>query len=90
MIIIALLNAFFGDCNAIIKALNIPNIPDSVVNVIKQVTDYIYSGRCLINYFIDGNLINVSVVIFTSVLTFFFIFDFVMWILKKIPFASIS
>ncbi len=90
MIVIALLNVFFGVCNVIIKALNIPSIPDSVVNVIKQVSDYIYSGRCLINYFIDGKLINISVLIFLNAFTFFFLYDLIMWILKKIPFASIT
>lgn len=90
MIIKALLDLFYQFVSLLTKPINIPQLSDEVISTFNTFTDYLVSGvHILANYtHIQYLMILLGIVIAVDVGVA--LFEFVMFILKKIPFIGIS
>ena len=90
MIIESLLNFLYNIFAALTSSINIPPLPDDVMFYFDKVGEYFESGLSILAVFtpLDYLLILLGVVIAVDVAIS--IYHFVMWVLKKIPIASIN
>lgn len=69
---------------------NIPVFPQTLLNSVNKVFDIIFSNLTLLPMFIRIDTIKTLVPLLIVVVNFEYIYNFVMWLLRKIPGFSIS
>lgn len=69
---------------------DIPSVPSSFLTSINKVFDVIFSNLGLLPMFIRIDTIKILVPLLLIVINFEYIYNLVMWILRKIPGLSIS
>ena len=90
-----IVSAVLGLCEmllTIIFAL-LPDIPNFDSNVLDSLNDFInliFDNLDLLGFFIDIELIGALIPWLIIILNFEHIYDFVMWIVRKIPILNIS
>lgn len=90
MIIELFLEVLYNIFNLLTSAINIPQLPSGISNFLNQAFEYIGAGvgilanYCNITYLISllGIIIGIDIGIA--------VYHFVMWVIRKIPVASIS
>lgn len=89
MIIQALMSVLKSYLN-ISLLFEIPSLPDEVYNYIDELFDYLASGAGLLANYVPLDYLFVLFGVLLAVDAGILIYHFVMWVLKKIPMASIS
>lgn len=90
MIFITILETILNVLEKIFSNISIPNIPDSVIDIINEVAEYVGLGFSILNNYCDLSYI---LTLFMIVLSVDFILDlinFILWICRKIPMLGVS
>lgn len=91
MIIESIFNLFFKFFTSVMKFINIPEIPQDVVNDISGFFSDIFElGMQLISLVLPFDYAKFLLEIFIVIETVLHTYHFVMWIIRKIPVASIE
>ncbi len=93
MIIESILNALKSVIFAVFSWLDLPNMADygdGFENGIAFIDTMFESAQSLINLFLPWDIVRFGFPIIIVVLNFDHIYDFIMWILKKIPMLNIK
>ena len=69
---------------------DLPNFDSSVLNSLNGFINLIFDNLDLLGFFIDIDLITALIPWLVIILNFEHIYDFIMWIIKKIPLLHIS
>lgn len=88
MLIEKLCDLFFKVFTTLLNFINLPSMPDlaSISNYITMIID---NGAVLVNYFIPKNIFVIGLPLLIIISTFQYVYYFIMWIIHKIPAASI-
>lgn len=93
MIIESILNALKTVIFALFSWLDLPNMSDygsELDNVISTIDEMLNSAATLINLFLPWDIVRFGLPIVIVVMNFEHIYDFVMWIVRKIPMLNIK
>ena len=85
MIIKGILDIIFGLLKVLFGWIDIPDMPETITNVIDQVIVYIVDGLPVIWVFFDKQVVTVALVLVLALVNFDKIYYFIMWLLKKLP-----
>ena len=85
MIVTSLLNLIFSILKVLFGWLNLPDMPEEISSVIDTVIDYIIDGLPVIWCFLDKEVTTVCLAIALACMNFEKIYDFLMWLLAKLP-----
>lgn len=91
MIISLLLQLIYG-LLSLLLVFNLPQLPDSFVTILGTVKDYLVGGIGLIRAMVGDTAMGVIAVCLQLVIFLnaaYFLYSFVMWVLKKIPMLNI-
>lgn len=90
MLIETILNAiqrvFFG----LFDGINLPPLPDSIVNALRFIGDMLNYAQNMISLFIPWTLVKVGLPIVLAIELFVIGYQLVMWVIRKIPMAGMS
>lgn len=70
--------------------LDIPDMPQAVIDVLDKVKDAMISGLNIFGFFVDITFFRVCCTLFIALFLVSHLWDFIMWLLKKIPFMHMS
>ena len=62
-----------------------PQLPDTLINYVDTALDYIFNNTGLLNFFVSVDMIKVLVPVLVVVINFDHIYEFIMWVIKKLP-----
>lgn len=68
----------------------LPDMPAEVTNVMDSFFDMMFEGINIFNFFVPLNFVAMLIPIVIAILNFDKIYKLVMWIIRKIPFASVK
>lgn len=90
-----IVSAVLGLCEMLLTIIFglLPDIPNFDSNVLDSLNDFInliFDNLDLLGFFIDIELIGALIPWLIIILNFEHIYDFVMWIVRKIPILNIS
>lgn len=74
-------NAFFF----IFSWLNIPAMPDEVVDGVNKMLEFLEYGSSFIGFFLPAKVLTPFFAIFFTIFTVDHAYPFIMWIVRKIP-----
>ena len=89
MIIEGLFNLFYGFLELIFSPVNIPAAPEGLSEAFDKFIEYLGYGESFFNLFFPINL-TPFFVLFLAIWGWSHIYDFALWLLKKIPLFGIS
>ncbi len=92
MIITAALNVIYG-LLSVLLVFNLPQLPESILTLATTATGYMVSGLGILHTFIGNTAMGVIALCFQLVIAFnvaYFLYSFVVWVLKKVPFLGIE
>lgn len=82
---------FYKVITSLLNWIHLPNIDSSVMNGVNEYVDVIFgSGISMFNFFVPQNVYKVCIPIVLVITAFKYGYFFVMWIIKKIPMASVQ
>lgn len=91
MIFQTVANLFYNIITTLLNGVNISSFPADVIDSIDEyLIPSLINGVSILNYFVNLNLFKILFIIFISITSAEYIYYFVMWIIKKIPLASIE
>lgn len=90
MITKLLIDMVFALLQVVFGWFSLPDFPASFTSSINSFLDLLFSNLSLLGLFIRQNTITVIIPVLIGILAFEHIYEFVMWILRKIPFLSIK
>lgn len=70
--------------------INIPDMPQAIVDVMEQVKTAMISGLNIFGFFVDITIFRVCCSIFILLFITEHLWDFIKWIMRKIPFMNMS
>lgn len=76
--------------DTIFSVIDLPVVPDWLVNMINQVFDYMRQGMGIINFFCPLDRIAPAIDLFVAVWLVVHGYKIVMWVLRKIPMLGIE
>lgn len=85
MILLSLLELLFGIIKVLFGWLDLPDMPVEITSVIDNVITYVVDGLPIIWCFLDKELTLICLGISLAVMNFEKVYDFLMWILAKLP-----
>lgn len=85
MIITGLLKVVFEVLKLLFSWLSLPDMPAEITSVVDGIIGYIVDALPLLWVFFDKKLVTVCLVIALACTNFDKVYDFIMWILAKIP-----
>lgn len=91
MIISALVNLIYG-LLSLLLVFDLPQLPDTFVTLLGTIKDYLVGGVGLIRAMVGDTAMGVIAVCLQLVIFLnaaYFLYSFVMWVLKKIPMLNI-
>ena len=90
MLIETILNAlqrvFFG----LFDAVNLPPLPEEIVNALHWVSEILGYAQNLISLFLPWKIVTIGLPIVLAVEAFCMLYQLVMWVIKEIPMASMN
>lgn len=90
MIIELLQQGLYSIFSLLTSPISIPSIPDNVIEYSNSIAEYIGMGASVISVYTDLSyllsLFGIIVIIDTAVM----LYNFVMWVIRKVPLANIS
>ena len=90
MIIKLIIDLIYSAFSVLTLPMNIPGMPEKVIEFLAQAIDYIGVGINLLSHFVDIKYLLVLFGVVILVDSGFFIYKVVMWVLRKIPMVGIS
>lgn len=90
MIIELLLDALYGIFSLLTSVINIPALPDSVSSFLNDAFSYISAGVGILANYTDFSYLLVLLGLIIAIDIGVAVYHFVMWVIRKIPVASIS
>ena len=77
--------------NFILEILpDIPNMPEDLINVLNNFTQLIFDNSSLVSFFLPMNIVKIAIPLVIVIINFDYIYNAVIWILKKIPMLGIE
>lgn len=90
MIIQALINLVITVFGILTAPISIPNMPQAVKDILSTALEYMATGMKIVGNFVDMPTLLLLFSIILAVDVGMFLFKFIMWVIKKIPFLGIS
>lgn len=90
MIVEGLFNLLFGLFQFVFGGLSLPSLPDQAQSIIDTTLEYMTSMAGIVGLFIDWDYVIILIPFLIAIINFERIWDFIMFILKKIPFLGIE
>lgn len=82
---------FYKILTSLLNWINLPHLPDDVINSIMEYAALILEGGfALFYFFVPHNIVTYGIPILLIITAFKYGYFFVMWILKKIPMVGIE
>lgn len=82
---------FYKILTSLLGWINLPHLPDDVINTIGEYSTLVLDGGfALFYFFVPHNVIKYGIPILLIITAFKYGYFFVMWILKKIPMVGIE
>ncbi len=91
MIITALINVVFGLLSFLL-VFNLPQLPDTFMTLLEQIQGYLVGGVGLLRAMVGDTCMGVIAVCLQLVILLnaaYFLYSFVMWVIRKIPMLNI-
>lgn len=85
MIVLALLRLIFEILKLLFSWLELPDMPLEITTYVDEIVIYVVDALPLIWCFVDKKLVTTCLVISLACMNFDKIYDFLMWIIAKIP-----
>lgn len=89
MIVESIINIIFAVIRIPFSLLSIPSLSDYDVDL-SLITEFLNSSKSLINLFLPWDLVRFGLPILIVVLNSEYIYNLIMWILRKIPMIGIE
>ena len=90
MIIEMFLNVLYSIFSLLTSPINIPSLPDNVHNILTDIFSYVSAGVGILANYTDISYLLVLLGLVVAIDIGISIYHFVMWVIRKIPVASIS
>ena len=90
MILESLINLLLSLIKFCFSWLNLPSFPDEFITIINDFLDLIFNNVSLLGFFVRPATLQALIPAFIVVINFDKIYNFVMWIIRKIPFLNID
>lgn len=90
MLIETILNAIQRVFFSLFGSLNLPPLPESIVNALRFIGDMLNYAQNMISLFIPWTLVKVGLPIILAIELFVIGYQLVMWVIRKIPMAGMS
>lgn len=85
-----LLNGLYYIIDFLFGWINIPQVPDTIVDSINSFFNLIFNNLSLLGFFVRPTTLKILVPLVIVVINFKYIYKFIMWFLKKLPFINIK
>ncbi len=85
-----LLNGLFIIIDFLFGWINIPQVPDTIINSINSFLNLIFGNLSLFGFFIRPFTLKILIPLVIFVINFKYIYKFFMWFIKKLPFINIK
>ena len=85
MILLGLLKLIFELLKVLFGWLSLPDMPVEITSIIDSVIDYVIDALPVIWVFFDKSVVTVCFVIALACMNFEKVYDFLMWLLAKLP-----
>lgn len=77
--------------NFILEILpDIPNMPEDLTNALNNYTQLIFDNSSVVSFFLPMNIVKIAIPLVIVIINFDYIYNAVIWILKKIPMLGIE
>lgn len=90
MIIELILNLIKTVLFAVFSWINLPNLPDTLLNGLDSFLDLIFENAGVIGFFVRPLTLQVAIPVVIIVVNFDKLYSLTMWILKKIPMLNMK
>lgn len=90
MIVMLFLSGLFALFSALTTPIQMPSLPDSVMEYSYTLAEYIGTGASILSVYTDLTYILVLFGIIVAADVSVMLYKFVMWVIRKIPLANIS
>lgn len=85
-----LLNGLYFLIDFLFCWINIPQVPETITSSINTFLNLIFNNLSLLGFFIRPTTLKILVPLIIVVINFKYIYKFIMWFLKKLPFINIK
>lgn len=85
-----LLNGLYFLIDFLFGWINIPQVPETITSSINTFLNLIFDNLSLLGFFIRPTTLKILVPLIIIVINFKYIYKFIMWFLKKLPFINIK
>lgn len=85
-----LLNGLYFIIDFLFGWINIPQVPDTLIYSINSFLNLIFDNLSLLGFFVRPTTLKILVPLIIIVINFKYIYKFIMWFLKKLPFINIK
>lgn len=85
-----LLNGLYFIIDFLFGWINIPQVPDTLIDSINSFLNLIFDNLSLLGFFVRPTTLKILVPLIIIVINFKYIYKFIMWFLKKLPFINIK
>lgn len=90
MIIEMFLTLLFNVFSLLTRPISIPSLPDSAIETLDEIFSYVSAGVGILANYTDFGYLLVLLGIVLAIDIGVAVYHFVMWVLRKIPMASVS
>lgn len=90
MLIMGLLEVMYGFLSWFFGLFPFPPVPDSMVSLIDQFTAILVGGIRILGVFVDLRVVSVLAMMLGTLILIDWVWNLVMWIMRKIPFTGIT
>lgn len=90
MIVSSVLNLLISMIEVVFGWINLPQLPDSIMNVVDEIVGYMLGSLGLLSVFVDMNMLRILLPLCIVVVRFEDVWKLTMFILRKIPFLNIN
>lgn len=90
MIIKGLFELVFGLLQIVFAPINLPDLPDTIQNVLDRLIDVMKSAVGLFGVFFDMNVVKILIPVVLVIVNLDKVWNLIMFILRKIPFLGIE
>lgn len=91
MLITKVIDFFTGILQGLLSFINIPHIPDELMAHFDEYIDLIFGNASkLLTFIVPLGIIKYGIPLVLVIISVKYVYQFVMWIIKKIPMAGMS
>lgn len=85
-----LLNFLYFIMDFLFGWINIPQMPDELVNSINTFLNLIFDNLTLLGFFIRPTTLKILIPLIIFIINFKYIYKIVIWLIRKLPFINIK